>query len=202
MNTRTGTLTIATAAVLAAALTGCNRTADVGPITSATKTTTSSATSASSTSTPSTSTTLDPAAKETQDRQDAELIWRKFNGLVNTLEALPADQVDAAIDAVAVEPTVTRLREENTRFRAEHKAGYGRDVSYITWPQPIDGKNTAVLSDCQDGSQAGVLDTKTGNRLTVGTPNTPLRGTLQRTSEGWKVAAAEILKGTTCTPGK
>ncbi len=202
MNTRHGLITIAAAAAIAAALAGCNpnanpnANANTNPITSASQTTTSTATPA-----PTTTTSLDPGAQETKDRQDAELAWRKFNVLVNTVESLPADQVEAAIDAVAVDPTATRLRSENAQFRAEHKAGYGQDISYITWPKAIVGADTAVLSDCQDGSQAGVLDVRTGNKLTVGTPNTSTRGTLQRTSTGWKVATVEILEGATCTPG-
>jgi len=92
MNTRHAALTIATAAAIAAALTGCNRAADANPITSATRTN-SGASSTSATPTPSTSTTLDPAAKEAKDRQDAEAVWRQFNGLIGTLESLPADQV-------------------------------------------------------------------------------------------------------------
>jgi len=196
MNIRHGLITIAATAAIAAALAGCNPNANVNPITSSTQTTTSTATPA-----PTTTTSLDPGAQETKDRQDAELAWRKFNVLVNTVESLPADQVEAAIDAVAVDPTATRLRSENAQFRAEHKAGYGQDISYITWPKAIVGADTAVLSDCQDGSQAGVLDVRTGNKLTVGTPNTSTRGTLQRTSTGWKVATVEILEGATCTPG-
>jgi hypothetical protein len=199
MNTRHGLITIAAAAAIAAALAGCNRSADANPFATATATTAPSATSATPAST--TTTSIDSAAQETKDRQDAEQAWRKFNVLVNTVESLPADQVEAAINAVAVDPTATRLRNENAQFRAEHKAGYGQDISYITWPKAIAGADAAVLSDCQDGSQAGVLDVRTGNKLTVGTPNTPTRGTLQRTSTGWKVATVEILEGATCTPG-
>ena len=205
MNTRTGTLTIATAAVLAAALAGCNRTADVGPITSATKTTTSSATSAPSTpltSMPSTSTTLDPAAKESQDRQDVELVWRKFDALAFTAETMPADQAKSAMAAVAIDPALTRLRDQDTQFRAEHKAGYGLNVSYFAWDKLINGADVAMFTDCQDGSQAGYLDTRTGNKLTVGTVQTPIRGTMQRTAQGWKVADAQLIQGATCMPGK
>jgi len=198
MNTRTSTLTIVVAATLAAALTGCNSAVDAAnPITSATKTTITTPATPTSTST-----TLDPAAKESQDRQDAELVWRKFLGVLLKVGTLPADQVEPAITAVAVDPALARLRAQEAQFRAEHKAGYGQDVSYITWPQPIGGKDAAVLSDCADGSQAGVRDTKTGNKLTVGTANTLLRATLQRTPQGWRVANSELLEGTTCTPGK
>ncbi len=197
MNTRHAALSISAAAALAAALTGCNQGADANPITSVTRTTTPSPTP-----TPSTSTTVDAATKEAQDRQDAEIVWRKFNGLARTIAALPADQVEPAIARVAVDPQLTRLRNEYTKLKAQHQAGYGLDISSIAWPQPIAGKSTAILSDCQDGSQAGFLDTKTGNKLTVGTPNTPVRGNLQRTPDGWRVADAELLQGATCTPAK
>lgn len=201
MNTRHAALTIAAAAGIAAALTGCTPTTDPGPITSATTSATTTSTP-SPTPTASTPTTVDPAAKEAQDRQDAELVWRKFDALTITIAGLPADQVESAITQVAVDPQLTRLRDEYSKLHAQHQAGYGLDISYISWPQPIDGKDTAVLSDCQDGSQAGYLDTQTGNKLTVGTANTPVRGTLQRTAEGWRVANAELLQGETCTPGQ
>ena len=203
MNTRHGLITIAATAAIAAALAGCTPSADANRFATATATATATTAPSATSATPAPTTTTSPdaAAQETKDRQDAEQAWRKFNVLVNTVESLPADQVEAAIDAVAVDPTATRLRNENAQFRAEHKAGYGQDISYITWPKAIAGADTAVLSDCQDGSQAGVLDVRTGNKLTVGTPNTATRGTLQRTSTGWKVATVEILEGATCTPG-
>lgn len=196
MNTRHGLVTIAAAAAIAAALAGCNPNANVNPITSSTQTTTSTATPP-----PTTTTSLDPGAQETKDRQDAELAWRRFLGVLLRVGTLPAEQVEPAIDAVAVDPALSRLRVQEAQFRTDHKAGYGQDISYISWTQPIHGKDTAVLSDCSDGSQAGVLDTRTGNKLTVGTVNTLLRGTLQRTPQGWKVANSELLEGATCTPG-
>jgi len=200
MNMRHGLITIAATAAIAAALAGCNPNANVNPnanpITSASQTTTSTATPP-----PNTTTSLDPGAQETKDRQDAELAWRRFLGVLLRVGTLPAEQVEPAIDAVAVDPALSRLRVQEAQFRTDHKAGYGQDISYISWTQPIDGKDTAVLSDCSDGSQAGVLDTRTGNKLTVGTVNTLLRGTLQRTPQGWKVANSELLEGATCTPG-
>lgn len=196
MNARNATLAIVLTAAVTASLSGCRpddaQAQPIGTCTECTPAPTASPTS----------TMLDAAAKEKQDRQDAEAVWRKFDGLIRTLESLPADQVNAAVAAVAVEPTHSRMLKENADFRAEGKASYGQTISYISWPQPINGQDTAVLKDCQDGSQAGVLDTKTGNKLTVGTVNTPIRGTLTRTPAGWRVAAAELLGGTTCTPGQ
>ena len=91
------------------------------------------------------------------------------------MQSMPADQVTPALTAVAVDPALSRLQAQNTQFRAEGKVGYGANIIYVAWPKPINGGDTAMLDDCQDGSQAGYLDAKTGNKLTVGTPNTPMR---------------------------
>lgn len=201
MNPRqaTRTLTALTvAAALTATLAGCNSSADAKPpetIGTCTECTTAP------TPTP-TSATMDAAAQEKADRAAAEVVWRKYLVVLQTIETMPAANVDAVTNAVAVDPSLSGLRNENTQFRAQHKAGYGVIGSSISWPQAIDGKDVAVLKDCADGSQAGILDTATGNKLTAGTVNTPFQGTLHRTPDGWRVATNELLQGVTCTAGK
>lgn len=137
-----------------------------------------------------------------KDRADAEIVWRKFDTLGTTMQSLSADQVTPALTAVAIDPALSRMQAQNTQFRAEGKVGYGTDISYISWPKPINGGDTAVLQDCSDQSKSGYQDAKTGNKLTVGTPNTPIQVTLKRTDQGWKVSEADLVTGGTCTPGK
>ncbi len=199
MNTRraTHTLTALAAAALSATLTGCNASADTRPTE-----TIGTCTECTAAPTPTATSTTADAAKEKADRAAAEAVWRKFVSLIGTVESLPTGEVDAAISSVAVDPTASRMRAENAQFRAQGRAGYGQAISFITWPQPIGGQDAAVLNDCQDESQAGYLDVKTGNKLTVGTINTPYRGTLQRTADGWRVAKEELVQGARCTPGK
>jgi hypothetical protein len=201
MNTRrtTHTLTaLAAAAALTAALTGCNAAADARPTETIGRCTDCTARPTAT----ATSTTLDAAAKEKADRAAAETVWRKFDSLTYTVEKLAPAEAEAAITSVTTEPQLSRFRTENAQFRAEGKVGYGLDISYITWPEPIGGRDTAVLNDCQDGSQAGLKDAKTGNKLSVGTVNTPFQATLKRTPDGWKVSEANIIQGEACTPGK
>lgn len=198
MNTRkaTQTLTALAAAALSATLTGCNALADARPTE-----TIGTCTECTAAPTPTaTSTTADAAAKEKADRAAAADVWRKFIKLVYTVDTMPDDQVDSAVKAVAVDPTASLMLKKRADDRAAGQAAYGVPITFISWPQPINGASTAVLSDCQDGSQAGVLDTKTGSKLGVGTVNTPIRGTLTRTSDGWRVASSELVKGATCTP--
>jgi len=200
MNPRRTTLTVAAAAAVCAALAGCKANADTNPITSLT--TTGTATSSATTPPSTTTTSLDAAAQETKDRQDAELVWRKFQGLIMTMVSLPSDQAEPAFQQVAVDPELTRLRDGYAKLKAQNEAGYGQVISFISWPQPIAGKDTVTIHDCQDGSQAGYLDVKTGNKLTVGTPNTPALGMLQRTPQGWRVSNSQIDQVNKCTPGE
>lgn len=186
--------TLALALAVGAALSGClsNPGADPPP-------TIATASGYNPATTPS-PTTTDPATKERLDRQNAEDIWRQFNALLHTLQSVPPDQVDTAIAAVAVDPIAGSLKAEDAQFRAQNKAGFGGVISSITWPQAINGTDTAVLMDCQDGSQAGIVDATTGRRLVVGAKNTSFRGTLVRTPAGWRVQKGELLEGATCTP--
>ncbi len=202
MNTRrtTHTLTaLAAATALSAALTGCNASADVKPTETIGRCTECTP---APTPTTATTTTLDAAAKEKADQVAAEAAWRKFLRVLYTLDTIPTEQVPSAVKAVAVDPTASLMLKKSADDRGAGLAAYGVPISFISWPQPINGASTAVLSDCQDGSQAGDLDTKTNTKLTVGTVNTPNRGTLTRTSDGWRVASSELVKGTTCTPGE
>jgi len=190
---------IAAATALAATLTACNRSADANP-TPTIGTCTDCTTAATATGS-ATSTTTDAAAHEQADRAAATDVWRKFINVTFTIDDMPPDQVDAAVKAVAVEPPLSLLLKKRADALAAGQGTYGVPVSYVLWPQPINAATTAILLDCQDGSQAGSLDTKTGNKLGVGTVNTPIQGTLSRTTDGWRVASSELLKGKTCTPG-
>ncbi len=198
MNTRqTHTLTVLTAAAaLTAALTGCNTSANADP-----NQTIGVCTECTTRPTPTaTSTTLDAAAKEQADRTDAAAVWRGYIRLIVTVDALPADQVDSAVHAVAVDPTASLIVKKRANDQAKGLGSYGMPISFVSWPQPINGASSAVLMDCQDGSQAGDLNVRTGEKLTVGTVNTAIRGSLTRTADGWRVSSSELVKGTTCTP--
>lgn len=200
--TLTAALSTAAAAAVCAALAGCSTQADAKPAPSTTTGTAATTSGTSATPSTSTSTSLDAAAQEKKDRQDAELVWRKFQGLIITMASLPPDQADKAFQEVAVDPQLSRLRTAYQTLTSRNEDGYGQVISAITWRQPINGANTATLNDCQDGSQAGYLDKKTGNKLVVGTPNTPAQGKLERTTQGWRVSDSTLDQVNKCTPGE
>lgn len=196
--TLTAALSTAAAAAVCAALAGCSTNADANPAPSTTSTGTATT---AATPSPSTSTTLDADAQEKKDRQDTELVWRRMESLVLTMASLPPDQAEAAFKEVAVDPQLTRLRGAYQTLTSRGEAGYGQPIIFVSWRQPINGADTATMYDCQDGSQAGYLDKKTGNKLVVGTPNTPITVSLRRTDAGWRVSDTAIDQVNKCSPG-
>ena len=199
--TLTAALSTAAAAAVCAALAGCSTTADANPAPSTTSTGTATTGGTSTAPSSTMSTTLDAAAQEKKDRQDAELVWRKLEGLAIEMTSLTPDQAEQAFQQVAVDPQLTRLRGAYQTLTSKGEAGYGQPIITVAWREPINGANTATLYDCQDGSQAGYLDKKTGNKLTVGTPDTPMTVSLQRTPQGWRVSSFTIDQVNKCTPG-
>ena len=103
-----------------------------------------------------------------------------------------------------VQPAIRRKIEANAKNDAQTIIGKGRDTygtvtHRISWTDPINGAGTAVLHDCDDGSQTGAYETATGNKVTVGVPRRNTMGTLVRGTDGtWRVSAAYIVKDTPC----
>lgn len=162
--------------------------------------TASSATSSSSplfSSSPETSSTI--FAAEANDRAAAEGQWTKYAGVYAALPHTPEDQWDILLAAVAVEPMITNAKNDARTIISKGRDTYGTVEHRISWTDPIDGADTAVLHDCDDGSQTGAYETATGNKVTVGVPRRNTMGTLVRGADGiWRVSAAYIVKDTPC----
>ena len=177
---------VAAIALLAvtAFVTGCSGSSGVNTEdpTSATGSTTPSATlppstaSASpSTATPSTSegsVTGSPSGavgtdglspQESADRAAIEAQWNKFWEVYLELPHTPEGDRQALAASVAVDPGLTNLLTDAKTVEQKGWDSYGQIIHRISWPQPVDGKATAVIADCQDTSQAGSLETSTGN---------------------------------------
>ena len=205
---------------VAAFVTGCSGSSGVNTEdpTSATGSTTPSATlppstaSASpSTATPSTSegsVTGSPSGavgtdglspQESADRAAIEAQWNRFWQVYLELPHTPEADRQAMAAEVAVDPGLTNLLTDAKTVEQKGWDSYGQIIHRISWPQPVDGKTTAVIADCQDTSQAGSLETSTGNKMTVGVERNPLQGNLVRGEDGvWRVRQAYYLKDEPC----
>ena len=146
-----------------------------------------------------TPTTPTISAAEAADRSAAEAQWTTYWEVYAALPHTPEEQWDALLAPVAVEPMITNAKNDARSIRDEGNDTYGTVGHRFTWTDPIDSSDTAVLHDCNDGSQAGAFETATGNKVTVGVPRQNTMGTLVRGTDGtWRVSAAYIVKDTPC----
>ena len=122
-------------------------------------------------------------------------MWQVYAALPHT----PESDRQALAAQVAVDPALSNLLTDANTLNSKGWDTYGQFTSRITWPQPVDGKATAVIADCQDASQAGSLETSSGNKTTVGVARNPLQGTFVRGQDGvWRVDQVFYLKDEPC----
>ena len=160
---------------------------------------TSSATSSESLFSSSSETSGTVSAAEADDRAAAEAQWTKYWEVYAALPHTPEDQWDALLTPVAVESMINAAKDDARSIRDEGNDTYGTVGHRFTWTKPVGGSDTAVLQDCNDGSQAGAYETATGNKITVGVPRQNTMGTLVRGPDGiWRVSAAYIVKDAPC----
>lgn len=76
---------------------------------------------------------------------------------------------------------------------------YGQLGHRISWPQPINGGNSALIDDCQDRSASGAVEVSSGNKVTVGVSRDHYQGNLMRGGDGvWRVSDVFYLKDEPC----
>ena len=139
------------------------------------------------------------SAQETADRAAIESQWNKLWQIYAALPHTAESDRPALAAEIAVDPALSNLLTDANTLNSKGWDTYGQFTSRISWPQPVDGKATAVIADCQDASQAGSLETSTGNKTTVGVARNPLQGTFVRGQDGvWRVDRVFYLKDEPC----
>ena len=128
-----------------------------------------------------------------------EAQWVKSWDVLLGIARTPAADREALAATVAVDPIKAKMLEAATALDSQGLDTYGALGHRISWPQPINGGTTAVIDDCQDRSQAGSLNTATGDKVTVGVPRDHYQGSLVKGDDGiWRVAQVYYLKDEPC----
>lgn len=144
-------------------------------------------------------TSLDPAAQEAADRAAIEAQWIKFWEVYADIVRTPEADRIAVVDAVAVSPQKEMLLDAAATAEAAGIDSWGSVKHRIYWQDPVDGKATATIADCQDQSESGQIDIATGERIVTGVPRIDLRGNFVRVADGtWKVEQAINLGSADC----
>jgi len=139
------------------------------------------------------------SAQESADRAAIAAQWDKLWQTYAALPHTPVEDRQALAAQVAVDPALTSLLTDANTLNTKGWDTYGQFTSRLSWPQPVDGKETAAIADCQDASQAGSYEIITGNKMTVGIPRNPLQASYQRGQDGvWRVEQVFYLKDEPC----
>jgi len=150
-------------------------------------------------SAPEVSSSPDPAAQEALDRAAVENAWNNFWITVLGIIRVSDEQRSAALSGVAIDPLRTQILTEARESSAKGLDRYGVMTAHPYWEQPIGGKSTAVMGDCQDSSKSGTVETGTGEHKTVGVADNNIRATFVRTEDGlWKVEDIYYLVDVPC----
>jgi len=139
------------------------------------------------------------SAGEAADRAAAEAQWTKFWQVYVDIVRTPESDRAGAVGEVAIEPTASSVLADAAKLESQGRDTYGSVTHHITWPQPVNSQPTALLTDCQDQSSYGALETSTGTKKTVGLAKDHLQGQLAKGDDGiWRVQQVYYLTDEPC----
>lgn len=137
--------------------------------------------------------------QEASDRAAAQAQWTQFWQTYIEIVRTPAAERAALVSAVAVEPAASSVLADAEKLEGQGRDTYGTVTHHFSWPKPIDSQSTALLTDCQDQSAYGAIETATGFKKTVGVAKDHLQGSLLRGEDGvWRVQQVFYLADEPC----
>jgi len=135
-----------------------------------------------------------PSTAPVDERAAVEAAYRRFWAVSWDVDKQPTSRWRAVLATVSVDPILTRLYAGT---KAHQQAGirlYGQVRARPT-VRRVTGSR-ATVGDCQDASQAGQADARTGKPETVGVARSPVEATMLRGADGrWRVSDVRYMGG-------
>ncbi len=123
--------------------------------------------------------------------------YRRFSASLTTLSNLPAAERPALLGEIATDPLYTQGLEGLAAGDAAGEINYGQ--AKVSPRVANIGLATAVVQDCQDGSQTGRARKSDGTKLTVGLAAELAVTQMRRGPDGiWRVAEVVYPPDRTC----
>ncbi len=129
-----------------------------------------------------------PSVDPAQVSGDALMTYRAFWAALIPVSRLPARQRLSQLSVVAADPELSSLLRGMAAADRKGQAFYGRDLirpKLVGHPGP---NQSTVVDDCMDSRQSGLVDLKSGRKLTAGVARNHVVTTLHQTPDGgWRV---------------
>lgn len=133
---------------------------------------------------PTTSRTATPSPHSASDE-----VTNSYTSLVAVLDhadSLPADSRRRELSARLADPQLSRVLDRIEQMHAKHLASYGTSVVHVSNVR-VDGAK-AILRDCQDSSNAGLMNTVTHKKVNRGLKEEGIKAYLSKGGDGvWRV---------------
>lgn len=137
---------------------------------------------------PLTTTAISPSTSPTS-QSDTEAIRRTYITFIKTLDradSLPASERRQQLSLHMTDPQLTQVINRIKEMKRENIASYGSVVPHVQRIE-VSGKD-ATLYDCQDSSNAGIMNTLTRKKINRGIDNETVTAYLSKGSDGeWRV---------------
>lgn len=136
---------------------------------------------------------------EIATRKKIETAWIKYWDVYIAFNRIPRAQRSARYGAVAADRELAGLLRTADLADRQHLENFGVIGHQISWSAPVSGRSTVAVSDCQDQSDFGYLDSRSHKVLGVGPAVVLYVGTLQRGEDGaWRVTFRDLREGRKC----
>ncbi|WP_433432252.1 hypothetical protein [Nonomuraea sp. CA-141351] len=156
---------------------------------------------ASSGASPATTNTASPAAQgkaAVPEEQAVATAYRNLYVSGQQAERTSPERRRPLLANVATQPLLDRMVRGIAALQATGRVTWGNPVLH-TFDVKVNG-DKASLHDCQDATETGQADAKTGERLTHGTTDTHLVVTFRKGEDGaWRASTLEQVDGP-CSP--
>ena len=97
---------------------------------------------------------------------------------------------------VAVDPLITNTQDDARVRPDKGRDTYGQVLHRFSWNEPINGADTALLTDCDDSSHAGAYETATGEKVTAGVERRHMLASMARGDDGvWRAQQTYLPQG-------
>jgi hypothetical protein len=129
-----------------------------------------------------------------QERAVVEAAYRRFWAVSWDVDKQPVPRWRVVLAGVSVDPELTRVYAGT---KAQRQAGI-RMFGHVRLGPPVLrlAVGRAEVFDCQDASQAGQADSRTGRPRTVGVARSPVEAVVLRGADGvWRVSDVRYVSG-------
>ncbi|MFV2178742.1 hypothetical protein ACFHW2_40380 [Actinomadura sp. LOL_016] len=112
--------------------------------------------------------------------------YTDFVAMLDRADSLARGTRRQELSAVMVDPQLSRVLKRIDDMERKNQATYGNIVVHVTSADITE--DGAVVRDCQDSSNAGLLDTRTQKKLNRGVKKRNIKALLERGTDGrWRV---------------